>query len=252
MMARRLALQSLMLFAPPALLSSGGAAAAVGAQPQPPPMNAYDGYAASYDSLDGGAAAKALGLPKLRAEAVRRCEGRVLEVGCGTGLNLPFFVGGRVEQLTAIDLSSGMLLEAEASAARLQSSADAGGPRLPPVHFARMDAASLALPDDSFDCVLDTFSLCVYDDPAAALREMVRVCRPGGRLVLLEHQRSTTPGVGAYMDLTASAAARMGGKGCVYNQDVDRLLREAGARLIRKEEALLGLIALFEATPHGA
>src|SRR6056297_2404256 len=97
MMARRLALQSLLLLASPALLASNGAAAAVGA---PPPTNAYDGYAASYDSLDGGTAAKALGLPQLRAEAVRRCEGRVLEVGCGTGLNLPFFDGRRVEQLT--------------------------------------------------------------------------------------------------------------------------------------------------------
>jgi ubiquinone/menaquinone biosynthesis C-methylase UbiE len=247
-MARRVALQSLLLLAPPALLASNSASAAV----QRPLMNAYDGYAASYDSLDGGSVAKALGLPQLRAEAVRRCEGRVLEVGCGTGLNLPFFDSTRVEELTAVDLSSGMLGEAEAAAARLRASDGAGEQRLPLVRFARMDASSLSLPDGSFDCVLDTFSLCVYDDPSAALREMVRVCRPGGRLILLEHQRSSAPGVGAYMDLTAPAAARMGGKGCVYNQDVDRLLREAGARLVRKEEAVLGLIALFEATPQGS
>jgi len=249
-LARRLALQWLCVLAPCALRPEDLALAAVGSPQSQPTAAAYDGYAASYDGLDGGPAAKALGLPQLRAEAVRRCEGRVLEVGCGTGLNLPFFDDKRVEELTAVDLSSGMLREAEASATRLRLSGGAGGRALPPVQFAQMDAAKLNLPDNSFDCVLDTFSLCVYDDPAAALREMLRVCKTNGRLILLEHQRSTAPGVGAYMDLTAPAAAKMGGKGCVYNQDVDGLLREAGARVVRKQEALLGLIAMIEAVPE--
>jgi len=237
-LARRLALQSLLLLAPATLLAGDYAHAIDG------PPNAYDGYAASYDSLDDGPAAKALGLPQLRAEAVRRCQGRVLEVGCGTGLNLPFFDTRRVSLLTAVDLSPGMLGEWQASAARLRAEG-----RLPPVEFARMDATRLPLPSNTFDCVLDTFSLCVFDDPSAALREMVRVCKPGGKIILLEHQRSSTPGLGAYMDFTAPAAARMGGKGCVYNQDVDALLKEAGATLVSKQESLLGVVALFEAKP---
>lgn len=197
----------------------------------------YDGYAARYDALDGGAAASTLGLSELRAEAVAACTGRVLEVGVGTGLNLPLYDERRCSALTAIDLSPGMLRVAEGVANRMRL----------PVTLEQMDAEQLSFADGVFDTVIDTFSLCVFPDPARAIAEMRRVCKPGGRLVLLEHQRSALAPLAAYQDVTAPAAARFLGKGCMWNQDVAALLADSGLRVVRCKPGLLGLVALFEA-----
>lgn len=201
----------------------------------------YDRYASSYEALDGGVAADALGLSSLRAKAIARSVGNVLEVGVGTGLNLPLYESTRVQKLTAIDLSPGMLREAAAAVERL--------PSAPPVAFASMDAASLSYADGVFDTVVDTFSLCVMLEPELALAEMRRVCAAGGRVILLEHTRSSAAPLGLYQDVSAPAAAAFLGKGCVYNQDVAAMLPRAGLRVLRKQEALLGLVTLFEATP---
>jgi methyltransferase OMS1 len=169
------------------------------------PQRVYDRAAPTYDALDGGTIADTLGLTRLRTEATGLCTGKVLEVGVGTGLNLPLYDARRCERLTAVDLSAGMLAEASSAAAARSSSL--------PVELLQMDAEALSFGDSSFDCVLDSFSLCVYAHPQTALAEMRRVCRPGGRVVLLEHARSDATPLALYQDATATAASQWGGKG---------------------------------------
>lgn len=207
--------------------------------------NPYDSYAANYDDLDGGGAARWLGLDAARQEIIGKAHGRVLECGVGTGLNLPFYKFNEDQKLVAldaIDLSPGMLREARAKAARL----GLGEER---VRFQEMDVAKLMFADGSFDCVCDTFSLCVYPDPLQALREMARVCKPGvGRVLLLENSRSDLAPIAAYQDATASVVARNGGKGCVYNQDVPKLAQAAGLQVMGRKSLAGGLFTMLECT----
>jgi phosphatidylethanolamine/phosphatidyl-N-methylethanolamine N-methyltransferase len=103
---------------------------------------------------------------------------RILEVGVGTGLNLSLYKPG--SDVTGIDFSPQMLDRAEARAAR-----EGLTPRL-----FEMDAADLRFADDTFDVVYAPYLISVVPDPVSVLREMERVCRPGGRLLILNHFRS--------------------------------------------------------------
>lgn len=103
---------------------------------------------------------------------------RILEVGVGTGLNLSLYRPGT--DVTGIDFSPQMLDRAESRAAR-----EGLNPRL-----FEMDAADLRFPDDTFDIVYAPYLISVVPDPVRVLREMKRVCRPGGRVLILNHFRS--------------------------------------------------------------
>jgi phosphatidylethanolamine/phosphatidyl-N-methylethanolamine N-methyltransferase len=113
---------------------------------------------------------------------------RVLEVGVGTGINLPLYP--RDCDVTGIDLSAPMLEKAQKRVA---------SKRLTNVQLFEMDAADLRFADDSFDIVYAPYLISVVPDPVAVVREMRRVCRPGGRLVILNHFRSRNK-VGAFME----------------------------------------------------
>lgn len=107
---------------------------------------------------------------------------RVLEVGVGTGINTSLYP--RDCRVTAVDLSAAML---EKARERVEREA------LSHVRLFEMDAADLTFPDAAFDCVYAPYLMSVVPDPIAVAREMYRVCRPGGRLVLLNHFRSLNP-----------------------------------------------------------
>ncbi|CAM9577230.1 unnamed protein product, partial [Ectocarpus fasciculatus] len=158
---------------------------------------------------------------------------RVLEVGVGTGLNLRHYRRDLVSTIEAVDLSPGMLSQASSRSESL------GMKRL--VKLSVMDAEHLSFPSEAFDAVVDTFSLCVFSDPSAALREMARVCKPSGRVLLLENSKSDFGPLAAYQDLTASFLVNKGGaKGCFWNQDVEALCRGAGLEVVRSSPALAG------------
>lgn len=104
-----------------------------------------------------------------------RAHGEVLEVAVGTGRNLPFYPEG--VRLTGVDLSPNMLAIARERAAGLGMDAD----------LREADAEALPFDDESFDTVVCTLSLCAIPNHAAAIEEMARVLRPGGRMLLLDH-----------------------------------------------------------------
>jgi len=140
----------------------------------------YENIAWAYDLVFGPA------LHPGRVDAIRRMAikpgDRVLEVGVGTGINTSLYP--RDCSVTGIDLSSSMLEKARERVARK-------GVRN--VRLLQMDAANLKFADDTFDIVYAPYVISVVPDPVAVAREMRRVCRPGGRIIILNHFRSRNP-----------------------------------------------------------
>ncbi|SKC70961.1 Ubiquinone/menaquinone biosynthesis C-methylase UbiE [Krasilnikoviella flava] len=148
----------------------------------------WDREAAGYDQVF--TAAERRMFPGLRRRVCALAEGRTLEIAVGTGLNLEHYPpavidGTRPGGFVGVDQSAGMLDVARRRAAGLGLGID------PDADLRRGDAQALDLPDDSFDTVVCTFSLCGIGDDRAALAEMTRVLRPGGLLLLADHVASS-------------------------------------------------------------
>jgi ubiquinone/menaquinone biosynthesis C-methylase UbiE len=162
-------------------------------------------FAAMYDrSLK---ATEEGGLGRMRGELLAGAEGKVLELGAGTGVNLDLYPDG-VAELTLAEPDPHMAkrLRARLAAARSQASvSEAPAERLP---FA----------DERFDTVVATLVLCTIPDPAAALSEAARVLKPGGRLLFIEHVRSERPGLAVWQD-RLEKPWRFLGDGCHCNRD---------------------------------
>jgi phosphatidylethanolamine/phosphatidyl-N-methylethanolamine N-methyltransferase len=138
----------------------------------------------------------------------------VLEVGIGTGLNLPLYPASC--RLTGIDLSSEMLDKAVERAQKLA---------MPNVTLKVMDATSMDFAENEFDKALATYTISAVPDPVSVLREMRRVVKPGGEIVILNHFRSERRFPGRIEDLVAPVCTRLGWKS---NLAMAPLLREVG------------------------
>lgn len=155
------------------------------------------------------------GLARHRPEVVGAATGRVLEIGVGTGLNLPLY--GDVE-LVGVEPDPHMLRRARARAATLGR----------PVELLPASAEALPFPDASFDTVVATFVFCTIPDVRRAAAEALRVLRPGGTLVFAEHVASTYPSVAA-IQRGLDPAWQVFAGGCHLTRDPVTILREAGA-----------------------
>jgi len=170
-------------------------------------------------------------LQQIAASAVKP---RLLEVGVGTGKNLPYYPKG--VEAVAVDISSRMLERARKRAQRLGK----------PVKLLPMDAQALAFPDESFDAVVATFVFCSVPDPVLGLGEINRVLKPHGRVVLLEHMRPRSRWLGRLFDSFNSIAVRL--TGANINRRTVENVRKAGLAITTvKDLATQGLVKLIMA-----
>lgn len=166
----------------------------------------------------------------LRQRAFPALEGRVLELGVGTGVNLPLYGPGA--QVTALELSGPMLVRALQRRTRTA------------VRPLQADAQVLPFADGVFDAVGGSLLFCSVAEPARALAEIRRVLVPGGRLVLIEHTRGR--GVGAWLtDVLHPAWFAFNGV-CHLNRQTAHTVAAAGFQLTRVEERLMGIFRMIE------
>jgi ubiquinone/menaquinone biosynthesis C-methylase UbiE len=199
-----------------------------------PTRRRYDRLAPFYDLLE--APVERFRFASWRARLRDRILGdQALEVGVGTGKNLAYYP--RDVKVTAVDLSPRMLERARRRVSVLGLE----------VELREMDVQDLAFPDHVFDTLFATFVFCSVPDPVLGLRELRRVCKPGGRLLLLEHMRPGNPVLGLLFDLLNPMVVRM--MGANINRRTMENIRRAGWRIRVEERLSSDIVWWIEAEP---
>jgi ubiquinone/menaquinone biosynthesis C-methylase UbiE len=180
-------------------------------------------FALLYDPFLGGG--ERAGLRAQRQQLLSRARGRTVEIGGGTGLNLPHYPDD-LDELILIEPDAAMrsrLQKRLGRTGRRATLVDAGAERLP-------------LPDRSVDTVVSTLVLCTVDAPEVALREIVRVLREDGQLLFIEHVRSESPTLAYWQDRLAGPWRRFA-QGCRCNRATAELMVTCGLELEHVMEA---------------
>ena len=158
-----------------------------------------------------------------RERVIGSAEGRVLEVGIGSGLNLPFY-RTPAREILGLEPSPKLIAMARSAARRVPM----------PVTFICGSAEAIPLEDESIDTLVTTWTLCTIPHAAQALAEMRRVLRPGGRLLFVEHGQAPDKGVRRWQDVLTPAWRRISG-GCHLNRPVRTMIESSGFRVDRLE-----------------
>lgn len=172
---------------------------------------------------------------RFRRQQFADVSGSVLDVACGPGTNFPYLDPGT--DLVGIDISPEMLSRAQQRLNRLNLDGS----------LLVMDAERMSFSTNSFDTVISALSTCTFPDPVAALAEMQRVCRPDGRILLVEHARSTIGPVARFQEWIEDAHYRR--MGCRWTQEPHEHVRAAGLPILAHETALGGIIRTMEIAP---
>lgn len=168
-----------------------------------------------------------------RARLAGRAGGKVLDLGAGTGANFEW-ISSSVRQLCAVDFEPRMLVQSRRRECPVE-------PLL-----AAADAECLPFASRTFDTVLVALVLCTIKRPADALAEIARVLVPGGRMLMLEHVRSSSRVLAIGQDLLTPLQRLVAG-GCNLNRRTEDLVRAAGFRVERRSARLAGMIVEIEA-----
>ncbi len=161
-----------------------------------------------------------------REKIVPLAEGDVLEIGMGSGLNLPYYDQHKVRKLWGLEPSEGMRKLAAKNLQGLSLDLD--------LEFIDLPGEEIPLESNSVDTVLVTFTLCTIPDAASALQGMRRVLKPGGRLLFCEHGAAPDEGVRRWQDRLNSGWSKIAG-GCNMNRDIPAMIAAGGFDIVNDE-----------------
>lgn len=165
-----------------------------------------------------------------RQDLLSTISGDVLEVGIGTGGNLVYYPNS-INSLTGIDFSQGMLKYAKEKSLKMKFKF--------PVEVVEGDIQELPFPDNTFDAIVATCVFCSVPDPVKGFQELKRVCKPGGRIYMIEHMKSDNKWAGLAMDLLNPLTVRLWGAN--INRETVKNIKLAGLN-IETNESLMGSI----------
>jgi ubiquinone/menaquinone biosynthesis C-methylase UbiE len=194
----------------------------------------YDHLSPYYDLLESFL--EKVAFSKWRKRAFEYIEGEnILEVGVGTGKNLDFYPPDK--RVTAIDFSPGMLSRARRKIDEKKANVD----------LREMDIQKLQFEDQSIDTVLATFVFCSVLDPIQGLREVRRVCRKGGKIILLEHVRPSCRLLGRIFDVLNLFIVRL--MGVNINRETVENLKKAGLKIEEERNLFSSIVKMVVASP---
>ena len=175
-------------------------------------------------------------IARQRKLVVPEAQGRVLEVGMGPGLNIPFYNPDKVEKVWGLEPNTGMRKQAQSNLETARF----------PVEWLDLPGEQIPLEDNSVDTVLLTYTLCTIPDWRLALEGMRRVLKPGGKLIFCEHGRAPDPGVRKWQNRLNGAWRKMAG-GCNINRPITEYIESSGfvigkvdTEYIRKTPRIVG------------
>ncbi|KAJ3104699.1 Methyltransferase-like protein 7B [Phlyctochytrium planicorne] len=221
--------------------------------PSPPPdiadprsqekfNQAYTALAKTYDSSIGWDEWM-MGLYGKRENLLKHAKvGDIIELAAGTGRNMPHYPPkALLKSITFTDENSFMLEQAFLKYSQQHRN------DLPATMFSLMDSTHIPRPNESFDTVVDTFGLCSFPDPVSCLKEMKRVCKRDGKILLLEHGRSKWDWLNAALDKTALSHAKEWG--CWWNRDIEKMVKDAGLHIVSSKRYHFGTTYEIVASP---
>ncbi len=192
----------------------------------------YDRGSKNYDLFE--LPAEKLLFSRLRKKAFLEISGKILDIGVGTGKNLPYYP--EEAEVTAIDFSSGMLEKAVKLKSRLG---------LSNVKLIKMDVQDLKFDNDSFDFVISSFVFCTVPDPVRGLVEAYRVLKPGGSAIFIEHMKSDSSLINIILSTMNLMTVPM--MGTYMNRETQKNIENAGFRIEKVEKHLFDIIRVIMA-----
>lgn len=172
-----------------------------------------------------GAACGTKPILKQRDKVVPHCEGRVLEVGMGTGHNLDFYDPAKVDMVFGLEPAPDMVKRAKPLAEKAPF----------PVEFIDLPGEEIPLEDNSVDTVLLTYTLCTIPDTLKAMQNMRRVLKPGGKLIFSEHGRAPDAAVEKWQNRLNGVWGKIAG-GCNINRDIPTLIEAGGFNITNLDQ----------------